>query len=46
MAEEAGEWKEQVIWDEKQQKIRAERVLNLGRLSCSANNFRVHPLTW
>ena len=32
MAEEAGEWKDQVIWDEKQQKIRAERVLNLGAL--------------
>ena len=32
MAEEAGEWKEQVIWDEKQQKIRAERVLNLGAI--------------
>ena len=32
MAEEAGEWKELVIWDEKQQKIRAERVLNLGAL--------------
>ncbi len=32
IADEDGEWKEQVIWDEKQQRIKAERVLNLGAL--------------
>ena len=32
IAEEQGEWNDQVVWNDKQQRIRAERVLSLGAI--------------
>ena len=32
IADEQGEWREHVVWNDKQQRIRAERVLNLGAI--------------